>query len=52
MYAAIWRRLPGPRWLKALQALTLVAAVTAALFVWVFPAVTTGLGLFETTVAG
>ena len=39
MYGAIWRVLPGPTWLKAIEALVLALAVVAALFLWVFPAV-------------
>ena len=39
MYAALWRALPGPRWVKALQCLVLVLAVVAVCFVWLFPAV-------------
>ncbi|WP_170970233.1 hypothetical protein [Nocardioides jishulii] len=39
MYAALWRLLPGPRWLKALEALVLVGLVVSALLMWVFPAV-------------
>lgn len=39
MYAAIWRILPGPVWLKVLLAVVLVAAVLTALVLWVFPAV-------------
>lgn len=37
MYSALWRMLPGPTWLKAIEALVLVAAVVAVLFIWVFP---------------
>ena len=37
MYGAIWRLLPGPTWLKAIKALTLVAGIVAVLFLWVFP---------------
>ena len=37
MYAFIWRHLPGPTPLKALQALVLFLAVVAVLFLWVFP---------------
>ena len=39
MYAALWRVLPGPRWVKAVQCLVLVLAVVAVCFVWLFPAV-------------
>lgn len=39
MYAVLWRLLPGGRLAKTLQALVLLAAVVAALFVWVFPAI-------------
>ena len=39
MYAALWRHLPGPRWVKAVQCLVLALLVVAACFTWVFPAV-------------
>ncbi|MDO5730322.1 hypothetical protein [Corynebacterium sphenisci] len=39
MYAALWRALPGPTWVKALEALALLAAVLWLLFTIVFPAV-------------
>ncbi len=38
MYAALWRRLPGPAPLKLLEALLLVLAAVALLFAVVFPA--------------
>ena len=34
----VWRHLPGPLALRVLLAVLLVAAVVAALFTWVFPA--------------
>ncbi|QJU55487.1 hypothetical protein SCB71_00080 [Herbiconiux sp. KACC 21604] len=37
MYAALWRLLPGPLWLRILIVVVLVAAVLAALAFWVFP---------------
>jgi hypothetical protein len=39
MYAALWRRLPGPTWAKVLQVLVLAGLVVLVLFTWVFPAV-------------
>ncbi|HMM94382.1 hypothetical protein [Phycicoccus sp.] len=39
MYAALWRVLPGPVWLRVIEALVLAALVVAVLFQWVFPAV-------------
>ena len=39
MYSALWRVLPGPVWLKGLEALVLLVLVVAVLFQWVFPAV-------------
>ncbi len=39
MYAALWRSLPGPSWVKALQCLVLLLAVVVVCFVWLFPAV-------------
>ncbi|MBN6191436.1 MULTISPECIES: hypothetical protein [Microbacterium] len=37
MYAALWRLLPGPWWLRVLILLVVVAAVLYALFWYVFP---------------
>ena len=37
MYAAIWRILPGPVWLRILLVLVLVVGVLAVLSTWVFP---------------
>jgi len=37
MYAALWRRLPGPTPIKALEALVLLLLVVLVLFQWVFP---------------
>jgi hypothetical protein len=39
MYAALWRILPGPVWLRIILAVVIVAGVLAALVLWVFPAV-------------
>lgn len=39
MYGAIWRILPGPVWLKAIEAAVLIVGVVAVLFLWVFPAI-------------
>lgn len=39
LYAALWRALPGPAPAKLLQALVLLAAVIAFLFLWLFPRV-------------
>ncbi|GAA1634564.1 hypothetical protein [Georgenia ruanii] len=52
MYAAIWRLLPGPRWLKALEAVVLALAVVAVLFAWVFPALADSVSLFGPTTVG
>lgn len=41
MYAAIWKILPGPVWLRVTLATLLVAAVVAALMIYVFPWVDT-----------
>ena len=37
MYAALWRLLPGPVWLRLLLVLALLVGVLAALATWVFP---------------
>ena len=37
MYAALWRILPGPAWVRILLLIILVAAVLFTLVTWVFP---------------
>jgi hypothetical protein len=37
MYAALWRILPGPAWVRVVIFLVLATAVLAALVQWVFP---------------
>lgn len=37
MYAALWRVLPGPWWVRVLILVVLFAALAAALIMWVFP---------------
>jgi hypothetical protein len=52
MYAALWRVLPGPLWVRVLLALVLVAAVLFALVSWVFPWVDGIVNNQEATVNG
>jgi hypothetical protein len=37
MYAALWRILPGPWWVRALILVILAAAILAACVFWIFP---------------
>lgn len=37
MYAALWRVLPGPVWVRILLVLVLLTAVLYVLATWVFP---------------
>ena len=37
MYGFIWRHLPGPAWLKAIESLILIAGVVYVLMQSVFP---------------
>lgn len=37
MYVALWRILPGPRWIKVLELLIILSVVLLLLFQWVFP---------------
>lgn len=39
MYSALWRLLPGPTWLKVIEALVLLALVVWVLLAWVFPTI-------------
>lgn len=39
MYAALWRALPGPWWVRVAQLALLAFAVVAVCFLWLFPAV-------------
>jgi len=37
MYAALWRILPGPAWVRIVMLFVLAVLVFAALVEWVFP---------------
>lgn len=50
MYSALFRRLPGPTWLKVIEAIILVAAVIVVLFGWVFPWAAENLPITDNTV--
>jgi len=50
MYAALWRILPGPAWVRIILLLLLIAAAVYALFTWVFPWVDGILNPIEVTV--
>lgn len=52
MYPWIWRHLPGNRAAKVLQAVLLIAAVSALLLFVVFPAVEPHLPISKVTVPG
>ena len=50
MYAALWRLLPGPSWVRAVLCLVLVLAVVAVCFEWLFPLVSEHLPFTDNTV--
>ncbi|UKF80498.1 hypothetical protein [Clavibacter californiensis] len=50
MYAAFWRVLPGPVWLRLLIVVVLLAAVLFSLVTWVFPWVDSIVNTQEVTV--
>lgn len=51
MYAAFWRILPEPVWLRIIIVLLLVAAALFCLATWVFPWVQTIIDTPEVTIA-
>ncbi len=50
MYAALWRVLPGPTWLRWVEIVVLAVAVVALCFTWVFPAIAPHLPFNDVTV--
>lgn len=50
MYAWLWRRLPGPVFVRLMIAVALFVAVVAVLFLWVFPWVEPRLPFTDVTV--
>lgn len=52
MYAALWRVLPGPAWVRLLILLALLAAVLYGLFWYVFPWVAQFITPQESTIGG
>ncbi|MDL9978061.1 hypothetical protein [Microbacterium candidum] len=51
MYAALWRVLPGPWWVRILILLVLAVAVLYGLFMYVFPWVSTLIDPQDVTVS-
>lgn len=52
MYAWIFRNLPGPLWLRIIEALILIAAIVLLLMVYVFPWLNEHLSLFTDSTIG
>jgi hypothetical protein len=52
MYAALWRVLPGPWWVRVLILIVVVAAILYALFFFVFPWVSALIDPQDVTVGG
>jgi hypothetical protein len=50
MYGGIWRALPGPTWLKFIEAIILILIAVGLLFEVVFPWVAANLPAFDNTV--
>lgn len=50
MYAALWRVLPGPWWVRVLILVVLLAAVLYGLFFYAFPWVSTVIDPQDVTV--
>jgi len=50
MYAALWRALPGPWWVRVLILLIIAVAIVYALFFFVFPYVSQIVNPQEVTV--
>ncbi len=52
MYAALWRVLPGPAWLKVVIFVLAAAAILAACVFWIFPWISDTFLLQDGTVGG
>ncbi len=52
MYAALWRALPGPWWVRLLMLLVAVAVILTALVWWVFPVIDQMVAPQDVTVDG
>ncbi|MCI5826580.1 MAG: hypothetical protein MR006_07945 [Arcanobacterium sp.] len=51
MFEAIWRHLPGPRWVKAIESLIIFLVIVAVLFEVVFPWVAANTRILDNVVA-
>lgn len=52
MYAALWRALPGPWWLRIVLLLIAAAAIVYALFTFAFPWVAELIAPQDATIGG
>ena len=51
MYGALWRHLPGPKWLRVIELLILAFIVVAVLFQYVFPWIVENTNIIDNTVS-
>lgn len=49
MYSFIWRKLPGPKWLKFIEVLILLFAIIWVLFNYGFPWASEHIGWIDST---
>jgi len=50
IFPAIWRLLPGPRWVRAITLLVALAVIVWLLFTYVFPWITLTFGIQDQSV--
>lgn len=51
MYAALWRILPGPIWLRIIESIVLLAVVLVLLVAFVFPWLNSWVNVSDVTVS-
>ena len=50
IFPAVWNLLPGPRWLRAILLIGILAAIVWALFEYVFPWISVTFGIQDQNV--
>ena len=50
MFGALWRHLPGPVWVRVIEAIVLFIILVAVLFLFVFPWIAENTRIFDSVV--